>query len=115
MRRLPLVENGLCAPSKGGMALSQICRFLGGALASQRFVSVREAAEPGNDLMMLPRVAIIAMSPLDQKILIAQRLAVHQRHVEKLQLRPAQATVESLLNALSGPTHGLRVRGKCAG
>jgi len=66
------------------MGPRQICHFLGGILASQRLISVREAAEPRNNLMMLACIAIFSMPPFDQDIFIAKRCAVHQRHVEKV-------------------------------
>jgi hypothetical protein len=53
------------------MGPRQICHFLGGVLAPQRLVSVRETAEPRNNFMILPRVLIVAMAPFDQEILIS--------------------------------------------
>jgi len=45
---------------------------------------VREAAKSGNNLAMLARVPISSVPQLSQEIVIAQRLAVHQRHKEKV-------------------------------
>jgi hypothetical protein len=46
---------------------------------------MRIPAEPRDDLAMLQSGAVIAAASFTQQIVIAQRFAVHQRHVEKIQ------------------------------
>jgi len=48
---------------------------------------MRIPAEPRDDLAMLQSVGIIAAAAFTQQIVIAQRFAVHQGQVEKIQLR----------------------------
>jgi hypothetical protein len=61
---------------------------------------------------MLQSVAIIAAAAFTQQVVIAQRFAVHQRHVEKIQLRLAQYAVKPALDAFPGEACRLSVEGK---
>jgi hypothetical protein len=75
---------------------------------------MRIPAEPRDDLAMLQSVGIIAAAAFTQQIVIAQRFAVHQRHVKKIQVRFAQYAVKPSFDAFPGESHRLRVEGKRA-
>src|SRR6516162_11148167 len=75
---------------------------------------MRIPPEPRDNLAIMPRVAIIAPAAFTQQIVIAQRFAVHQRHVEKIQLRFVQYAVKPSLDAFPGELRRLRVEGKGA-
>jgi len=45
---------------------------------------MREATKSGNNLAMLARVPISSVPQLRQEIVIAERLAVHQRHKKEV-------------------------------
>jgi len=65
------------------MGSGKIRHLLGDASVAESGVPMRIPAEPRDDLAMLPSVAITAVAAFAQQIVIAQRLAVHQRHIEK--------------------------------
>jgi hypothetical protein len=72
-----------------------------------------EAAESGDDLAMMPRVTIVAAPQLDQKIVVAEQFAMHQRHVEEILLCGAQRAVKAFFNTFLGQSYGLRIGNKC--
>jgi hypothetical protein len=49
------------------------------------------------------------MSQFNQQLLVAQQLAVHERHIEEVELRSAKAAVKPIFDTLPGQGHGLRI------